>query len=438
MFHMEQICAFAAAVAGLAAAAAPQLPVPLAGDNPTAALECNLGLENALTGYTEQAAWHFSRALAADPACALALCGSILVDKGEKDYSTRLQDLHALLEQYTPTPPETFYLNTLLKLACNETNGAAQDFSAHAEQYRRDAAAACWACMLLHLSGNTQHAINQADSALLRHASEPLLLYTRAALEDTADHVSNTALECAQAAAILMPESAMAQLLYARLLFTRGCLPESCAYFHVAHKLARQDDAARGGQRSYCSVLAGLGEATALAAAGRHEEALALRRSMNADHQAPCSTEAALLYRWETQTLPLRSLILRDKVKKEEINAAVDAARPGKEKDAYANYVACLREALLAANTRDKFTAESLVASARLRLKHLEEARPVSGLHAVLLRRAHYACARALARAQAHMYPDSADIWESSVPPCPQAPGRWLMPAVPQPCGTHP
>lgn len=429
MFHVEQSLMAAASLVWVVAAAEPCNPVVLAGESEQAALECNLGLQDTLMGYRESATRHFRQALEADESCALAQCGLILLERDTDNYRERLESLQSQLANYTPTPAEAFFLNTLLKLACNEVNGAAEDFRNQAEHHRNDIAATCWAVSLLHLAGKADEAVQLADAALQAHPSEVMLLYLRAAVEETGEEVSDRALHCAQAAAILLHDSAQAELLYGKLLLKRGYHTQSCAHFHEARRLARQDMKSMDETGSYTYLAAGLGEATALLSAGRTKEALALRRAMNAEKLPAYSAEAAILHQWEVLTLPLRSLILEPSVTTSGVKAAVQAA--GKHDALYREYVQCLDNVLQARCTNNKFEAEALIATAKLHLKHLVDAPRQQDLNAVVLQRAKYACAMAIAAAQTHLYRDTDNTWFASIEPLPDALGRYLPPVVP-------
>ena len=434
MFHVEQYLAWPAALL-CAAAAAEQAytPLPLSGDSEPAALECNLGLQDTLMGDHELAAHHFTNALKHDENCALARCGSILLDKDAEDYAQRLNELQRLLENYTPTPAEALFINSLLKLACNEVNGAAADFRQHAEQHRNDVASTCWAVSLLHLTGKTKQAAELADEALARHPGEVMLLYLRGAVEETADSVSDQALHCAQAAAILMRDSAQAEILYGKLLFKRGYTARSIQHFHVARQYARRDMLKAGNTCTCTYLLAGLNEATALSCSGRDKEALALRRNMNAEKIAAFSPEAAVLYQWETATLPLRSLIHDSKLSSSAVKAAVLVARRIQTDDKlYGYYIQCLEECLLARCTKNSLQAESRIASAKLMLKHLNDAPAQRDMRAVVMQRAKYAAAQAIASAQSQLYRDDSQAWYENIDVPADAAGRYLLPIVPR------
>lgn len=431
MFHVEQFFAAAASLIWVAAAAEPCNPIILATESETAALECNLGLQDTLLGERESAAQHFRNSLAADETCALAHCGLILLERNAPDYAQRLDKLQQLIATYPATPAEALFINSLLKLACNEVNGAAADFQKQAEQHRNDVSAACWAISLLQLCNKTDDARELADTFLRMHSGEPMLLYLRAAVEETADEVSDTALQCAQIAAILMRNTAPAELLYAKLLAKRGLLAQSCIHFHMARKLAKQDMQAIGGKATYTYLNAGLGEATSLLSAGRTEEARQLRRAMNAETLPGCSEDAAILRQWETSTLPLRSLIFEPKPTRATIQSAVQTAKAAKGDDVFQEYVKCLAESLNARNASNKFETESRIANAKLCLKHIEDAPRRYDLQAVVLQRAKYACRVAIAAAQTQLYGDTHGNWYDMIEPGQDAIGRLLPPVVP-------
>ena len=434
MFHVEQWCALPAALLCSAAAAEQAYnPLPLSTDSAPAALECNLGLQSTLLGDHERAAFHFSQALEQDANCALARAGGILLDKESPDYTQRLDALQKLLESYTPTPAEALFINSLLKLACNEVNGAAADFLAQADQHPNDVASACWAISLLNLAGNHQEAAKLADRTLQRHPGEVMLLYLRAAAEETADRVSDRALFCAQAAAILMQDSVPAEMLYGKLLAKRGYTTQAARHFHAASQYARRDMLEQGGACTCTYLTAGLNEATVLCAAGRDKEALALRRAMNAEKFSAFSPDAAVLHQWETATLPLRSLIYAQKLSLADIKAAVNVARmQGKDNPLYQNYIQALQDCLLARCGKDKFQAEALIAEAKLMLKHLDDAPTRQGIRAVTLQRAKYALAQAIAAAQSLLYRDNSRTWYDTITIPADAVGRCLPPIVPR------
>ena len=431
MFHVEQSLVAATCLVWVAAAAEPHNPIVLSTESETAALECNLGLQDTLLGERESASYHFQKALAADDTCALARCGLILLNHRAPDYSQRLDELQQLISTYTPTPAEALFINSLLKLACNEVNGAAADFRQQAEQHRNDVAAASWAVSLLHIGGKTDEARTLADAFLQLHPSEPMLLYLRGAVEETVDEVSDTALHCAQAAAILMRDCSTAELLYAKLLHKRELLTQSCIHFHMARKLAQKEMQAIGGTATYTYLNAGLGEASVLLTAGRTTEARQLRRAMNAEKFSAYSEDAAILHQWETSTLPLRSLVFEPKITRATIQSAVDAAGDGQGDKVFQEYMQCLTEALYARCAPNKFEAESNIANAKLCLKHLEDAPHRTDLNAVVLQRAKHACRIAIAAAQTQLYGDTHGTWYGGIDKEPEAIGRLLPPIVP-------
>ena len=434
MFHVEQSLALPAALFCMSAAAEQAYnPLPLSTDSEPAALECNLGLQNTLMGYHERALHHFSRALEHDETCVPARCGRILLNKDAQDYTQRLNELETLLQTYTPTPAEALFINSLLKLACNEVNGAAADFRHQAEQHPNDIAAACWAISLMHLAGNAHDAALLADRALERHPSEVMLLYMRAAMEDTADNVSDQALFCAQAAAILMRDSAQAELLYGKLLFKRGFMVQAAAHFHVAQKWALRDMQESGGTCSYTYLAAELNRATALWCCGRDQEALDARRKMNAETFSTYSPDAAALHRWEISTLPLRTLVNSENVSSSGIRAALKEANASPTDDSlYQYYIQALQECLQARCEHNKFQSEALIASAKLMLKRMNDAPARSGIHTIVLQRAKFAVAQAIAAAQTHLYKDSGWEWYDNLDTPRDAPGRFLPPIVPE------
>ena len=434
MFHVEQYLLLLAALLCTATAAEQAYnPLPLSGDSEPAALECNMGLQSTLLGDHERAAFYFNRALEQDADCALARAGAILLEKESPDYTQRLDELQELLGSYIPTPAEALFINSLLKLACNEVNGAAADFLAQADKHPNDVASACWAISLLNLAGNHQEAAKLADRTLQRHPDEIMLLYLRGAVEETAAHVSDKALFCAQAAAILMRDSAPAELLYGKLLSKRGYAGQAVRHFHVARKLAHRDMQECGGTCSYTYLAAGLSEATELCGIGRKKEALALRRSMNAETFATCSPDAAVLHQWEVATLPLRSLVYAADITPSSVAAAMKVAQAqSKESALYQNYLQALQKSLLARCTRDKFQAEAAIAEAKLFLKHLNDAPTQVGMHAVVLQRAKYACALAIAAARTQLYKDTDQTWYDNIDVPADAVGRCLPPIVPR------
>lgn len=431
MFHVEQSLVAATCLVWVVAATEPYNPIVLATESETAALECNLGLHDTLLGERESASYHFQNALAADDTCALARCGLVLLECHAPDYTQRLDELQQLISTYTPTPAEALFINSLLKLACNEVNGAAADFQKQAELHRNDVAAACWAVSLLHIVGKTNEARTLADAFLKLHPSEPMLLYLRGAVEETTDDVSDTALHCAQAAAILMRDCATAELLYAKLLYKRGLLTQSCIHFHMARKLAQKEMQDIGGTATYTYLNAGLGEASILLTVGLTNEARQLRRAMNAEKLSAYSEDAAILRQWETATLPLRSLVFEPKITRATIQAAVDAAGDGQGDKVFQEYVQCLTETLYTRCAPNKFEAESNIANAKLYLKHLEDAPRRTDLNAVVLCRAKYACRIAIAAAQTQLYGDTDGTWYGGIDKEPDAIGRLLPPIVP-------
>lgn len=276
------------------------------------------GWQNTLLGDNDTARCEFELALQEDSEAAMAHLGLMMLG----DMSQRAA-LEKALEEASLTPAELFYLETFLKFLNGEPKAAAEDFVAHATQYRADCFSHYWAILLGHYCGLKEQSQQLCEALLKRYPDDATAHYLRALQEEANGEISEEALASARRCTELLPESAMAFQLYGHLLFRHGNHAEAAKVFHETRQKA---DGAL-----YFS--AALYEATTLWCMGRDQESLDLRRELNADMvlTAAPQNDAERLWRWEVNTLPLRILVLRKELPSAvEIRLAKKAATPEK------------------------------------------------------------------------------------------------------------
>lgn len=318
MFHVEQFFAFllGVAVAPLPCSAELFLPdahaehsISMGGEvNEETARLTNLGFEYLLCGAEEEAREAFHQAAMYDTASPLSNLGVVLCAITKDERHAALEKLKQNLDEGSLTPQELFFFQTMLLFANGDTRGAAEEFLAHAEQFRRDRLSLSWGILLLHYTATDeateQRCLNLASEFYTRFPEDCTAAYLRALCEEfyPQNKISDEALTCAAKAATRFP---YAEALHGHLLFCKENFEEAIKVFHVAQSSTEKD--------SYLNLLMRLYESTALWCAGHTKEALRARRELNASMKlsGEAQTRAELLWRWEANSLPLRILLTR-------------------------------------------------------------------------------------------------------------------------------
>lgn len=442
----------------------PALNIPMATDDAVVKQEIELGLVDMLLGWEESAQLHFARAIQAGSSTEnmslMAYCGMMLMSAtaGEKD-ANRMYLLE-YIETVPTTPVELFYLNTFLRLACGDVKGAAEDFAARAERYKRDKFSALWACMLFHcveegydITGRPnpyqERALKMASALYAEYPDDALVCYVRAYIEEASPRVSPEALEAAQKAVLAMPQHPMPALLYGHLLYRSERVEEALPYLHAAAQLAENTEIRP--EYARLKTIAALYESTALWSARKTKEALAMRRSMNAapPDRALKDSPSGVLYRWETTTLPLRVLVLRATPPDiADIKAAANAATPNpawEEDDPVLLVRDCLRAALYARarmKQNDRASAEKSLALARESFKKFEATRESvfkrGNQYITPWYRAHEACRIAILAAGGDVFPDPDAFWKKVAESATRPANMLMPPPLPKQFGPEP
>jgi len=438
MFYVEQIIAFigvASICLGAAPSALPTQPcpapepsfsLPLASDSTDAAQETALGLEFLLYGDETSACRHLTAARTLDPASPLPLVGLALLAHDSSERTALLDLLRKEIEQAQATPVEAFYLSAFLKLLEGKTAEAAQEFSNRAARYTRDHFSAAWAILLSHYSHPTfdsegnfhiehQESLKRAESFLTSVGKEFLpACYLRAIIEESQVEISETALAAASHFAQGMPDSPVALHLYAHLLYKSGRYSEAADYFHRAYESAQRHE------NTMLRLRARLYESVALWSAKKDKAALAIRRELNAlKYTAETLDELNVFLTWESHTLPLRILVLRDKLPtRSELKAALNAAAPQNNSHAIvAGAAQCIADTLSArilscAGKRTQAICMLNTAENNFKQWELQEtAARDSQIMLTPFKRLHSACLIAIYKAKAEIYPSSSDTW---------------------------
>lgn len=440
MFHMEQLLVLllGAAVAPLPCSAeffSPEMqplhPVVLGGDvsQETQRLT-NLGLEFLLLGDTEKAREAFHSAAQAESISPLTDIGLMLTAESAEERARYRTQLGEDLDESALTPPETFFVNTLLLFARGDVRGAADEFLAHAERYRNDRLSRCWGIVLLHYSSrdtDTQRSCTELSSEFVKQfPDDALVAYTRALCDEFSTSVSEEGLHCAERAAKILPS---ASTLYGHLLFRAGRYQECAELFHMEQSQAEKN--------SYAAVAAALYEATALWCADRTDDSLRLRRKLNASMQltGEPKTKAEILWRWEANFLPLRVMVTRpEKIAYTEIRAAKKAAT-GQGSPVLIAYRDCLVNLVLAryhAQKGKKGLASRFLEDAEKNLSQMRDQKPSElGLQQTCYRRACEACERGLFYVRAELFKSSSEIWKEKWDESEQFSSLLLPPVLP-------
>lgn len=369
MFHVEQtivLIGVASACLGAAPSSLPPLPhplpdpsfsLPLASDSTDAAQETALGFEFLLYGDEINAHRHLTTALTIDPSSPLPLVGLALLTRDTAARSACLDRLRKEMSHAQATPVEAFYLSAFLQLIEGKTAEAAQEFSNRAARYGRDRFSAAWAVLLCHYSNHTSDAegnfhvghketLERAE-AFYASAGKDFIpaCYLRAVVEESQPEISETALEAAGHFSRQMQGSPVAQQLYAHLLYKKGRYAEAADFFHKACESARITG------NTILQLRARLYESVALWCAKEDKAALAIRRELNAlGYTAGSPDERNVFLTWESHTLPLRILVLREKLPTpSELRAALNAAAPLGNREAVVSQAAqCIADTLSA------------------------------------------------------------------------------------------
>lgn len=442
----------------------PALNIPFATENAVVKEEIERGMADMLLGWEESAQLHFARAIQAggstENMSLMAYCGMMLMSAtaGEKD-ANRMY-LEEYLETVPTTPLELFYLNTFLRLAGGDIKGAAEDFAARAERFKRDKFSALWACMLFHcveegydITGHPnpyqEKALKIASALYAEYPDDALVCYVRAYIEEAAPQLSTEALEAACKAVTALPQHPMPALLYGHLLYRSERVEEALPYLHTAMQLA--ENAEIKPEFARLKAIAALYESTALWSARKTKEALAMRRSMNAapPDRALKDSPIGVLYRWETTTLPLRILVFKATAPDiADIKAAANAATPNPawEKDDPVLLVRdCLRAALYARarmKQNDRSSAEKSLALARESFQKFEATRDNvfkrGNQFVTPWYRAHEACRIAILAAGGDVFPDPDAFWKKVAESATRPANMLMPPPLPKQFGPEP
>lgn len=447
MFHVEQITVllWAASIslgaAQLASAQdnAPALPahqdtvltLVLATSNEESTELIALGMQELLLCDDENASAYFTQALAIDEECSpLAYLGLYLAQSHAAAEDSPLDELKERVQDFAATPPEAFYISSLLLLTQNNVKQAQEEFTKRADRYRADMLSTCWAIQLLHYSDHgynsegeirplQQQARERAQKFYVAQPDNPLACYLRALVEESAPAISEEALQAGKKATDLLPDHPTVLHLYAHLLYRAGKIKEATEVFHQTYELATSQG------KEMMSLQARLYESVALWSSGETKKALAIRRELNAI-KIDSSTSAAKksFLEWEAHTLPLRLLVLTDREPNPaDITAAVRAALPqgAPQDDFHAKTVqsieASLQGRIFLTRGRKKDALISLRKAEQLLGELEREQGTYLESHAHLRTyyvRMHDAARIAINATRAKLYSSTADVWETS------------------------
>ncbi len=411
----------------------------------------NLAIQDALMGYHTRARAYFNRALAHDAENALAQCGLLIIEELNHDEkAVRIKSLQSILENpdLRLTPAEVFYVENFLLLANGDIHGAAQAFRKRAERYKADIMSGCWAAILLHdseqsyddqgeISENQKLALDIIERMLTRYPSHPLVLYTRAAIEENAPRISDEALTAAEQSVQSMSQHPAARHLYGHLLYRTKSPARATSQFTAARRLFEQD-------RQNLDNL--INDDFELAAAELYEATAQIEVSsqMNLNKISTWKQgekRGEILRQWEQRTLPMRAFLLRPEIPgSEEIMLASQYAYQNKDEadvsqlDFCDCLLACLQVRHLVSVGRTK-TAHSCMQKAEEAYKRLlvphGTYKQQSATYKVCFKRAIDCAHLALNIARLALYPDSTDIWQQNIKRAVQGQPHLLPPMVP-------
>lgn len=410
-------------------------------DNQLATQHLNLGLQNCLLNYQEEARYHFQQAIKADESCLLAHVGMLMVyPSASIEYKTHLKSVNTLVNELFLTPAEEWYLSTFLQYIAGDLNGAAQAFKQRAELYRRDLMAACWDIVLNHYAAEQGgNILTRANALVNAHPENPVVHFCRAQLDEYLPEPSANALESARKCVELLPDSPCSHQLYAHLLRRSGRFSDALNSIRNAQVSARND------LNHIPAADAALYRTTCLTEACLHlqngsklealKQSLALCR-LNFAEQGEGNT----ILHWEARTLPLRMLVLQPTAPAgAAINAAAKACNAPAD-DPVHNIqnclVAALRTRTLAESGRTSTAAQTLQ-QAENQLSELQKYAAdysrTGGISLTCFRRAERACLGAVYRARLALYTDSESIWKPYLDELLSLPEpRFLPPVLPK------
>lgn len=420
----------------------PLVSLPFSSENEGVRMHLNQGMQACLLGYREMAVHHFNQAIQLDPECVMArVCHMLLHSSRSPEYKESLQVITQLLEEAMLTPVEEWYVSTFLQHIAGDVQGAAAAFQQRAAVYRRDLMAALWDLHLnRHWAGQGSDITARADALVERYPANPLVLFTRALLEEHTGTPSAKGLECACKAVELLPGSPAAHQLLGHLLRRSERHEEALQQYSAALRLYQDDlrfikPAHAAGYR-----IAQLAEATAYWECGRKAEALKRCLSLTREIPATQAGEGDILMHWEARTLPLRLLVMQPSAPTSAaINAAAKVCRASSEsplEQVGKCLVAALQARALADSARPLTAQQCLTRAEEILDKLMGETETMArqgGTTHTCYTRALSACTGAVFRARIALYKDSADIWQprlDEVLKCPQS--RFLPPELPR------
>lgn len=443
MFHVEHFPPFlgiaAACLISCYAENSPALPYPnpeqifhhVALSTPEAETSqlVNAGLQDLLIGYHARARIYLEEAIDRDPQCALAYCGLLMMEQKDRaSYSDLLRRLTECMAQYIPTPKELFYVETFLKVLNGDVAGAATDFRNHAQQYRADIAAKCWALLLTYDSdihpyddkGNPsaqqKQLLEQAEELVRTHMEHPLVHSVRALIEQHAHVPSEQAVSSAHAASQLNPNPATL-LLYGHFLF----LTEQYEIAADIFNLAENDST----DSSYHRLCAHLYKVAALKKSGRLNQATASAQQFSFEISDSDNSEK-ILYLWEYSTMPLRLILSETKLHSAtEIRTANQFATQILNSVPNTHALHSMKQCLLHCvqaqhlfQKNRKTVAQHELDKAENALQQfsaeLENLSHQGSMMRMCSQRALYICLHAIHKTKAQLYPNTAEVWNQN------------------------
>lgn len=431
----------------------PTLAFPLSTDNETSKEETHAGLIDLLFGWDESARLHFQEAIKHDQTNALAYAGLCLTNPNDEESRTRLKEIYDSKDT-SLLSHETFFIESLLKLAAGHYRVACQDFCKRADKYRADKISNVWAVILLHSSDLAYHpdtgepgplqteALLRIEKLCASFPDDALISYARAYVEQSAPHVSGDALAAALQTADAFPNHPMPQFLMGHLLSRAGQYSEAAKYFNQAALLASKRGLTLENSPLWWKLR--LCEATALWSAGEISQSEKLIKALNSSpvDESAKLTEASVIRRWECNTLPLRLLVASNSVPNQRaISRASNAAtpkKPWKSNDYVLHVRDCLR-ATLSARLKAK-QGKYKEASHSLQLAEkakecLDQSYEALADESPLLlspwHRAEEACTIAINFAKAAIYTDTKQIWLDNAQAARKAPNLMMPPVIP-------
>lgn len=445
MFHMEQLLVLFLGVAVAPLPCSAELfsadthaehPLSMGGEvSEEKSRLTNLGFEYFLCGAEEEARTAFHAAAADEVPSPLTDLGLVLCAASRDERHTAMENMKLHLEEASLTPQEAFFFQTMLLFANGDTLGAAEEFLAHAEQYRRDRLSLSWGILLLHYTATEeatqQRCLKLASEFHARFPEDTTAAYLRALCEEfyPTDKISEEALSCAQQAATRFP---YAYPLHGHLLFRQGKISEAIHVFHVAQKETEKN--------SYLNLLLRLYESSALWSAGRTKEALRSRRELNTALKltGEPQTRAEWLWRWEANSLPLRVLLTRkERFDLSDIQAAKKAmdSSPavGQGSTTYCNCLVRLATARYHLQRGKRGEASRYLVQAEADLKSLTSQNIFHTPFAKsLFVRACQACEQGILLVRSEVYPSTADVWQENLKLSEKAATLLLPPVLPR------